>query len=162
MARDIFSREVSFGGAFSADGVRLTFSDTKGSPLTAFGCGMMVQQLSYQYAQNISRLYEIGCPDVYLVAGRTQGNAGINRVWGPRRLAADFYRQFGNVCKASANNIRFIATTGCDISSGEEQGMMLRNTVLQQVQGAIAQQDMIINDTMSLMFLALEPVGAST
>ena len=103
MAQDVYSREVQFGGAFSADGARITFGD-------AFQCGMLVQNIQYQYQQNISRLYEVGCPDVYLVAGRTSGQVSIARIIGPKKLAAAFYTKFGNVCNAGENDILFSAS----------------------------------------------------
>lgn len=147
MARDVFSREIVYGGAFSSDGTRITFGD--------FRCGMMVQAINYQYSQNINRLYEVGCPDVYLVAGRTQGQAGVQKVLGPKKLSSMFYRQFGDACNRN-NNIKFTAVAGCTgDDGGAEQVVKLKHCVLTQVQGAVNANDMLINDSVSMMFLIL-------
>jgi hypothetical protein len=116
---------------------------------------MMVQNISYSYSQNLSRLYEVGCPDVYLVAGRTQGQAGITRILGPRTLATAFYTQFGNACNRN-NNIKFTAVAGCaGNDGGSEQVIKLKHVVIVGLQGAVSAQDMLINETMSMMFLMM-------
>ena len=151
MARDVFSREVTFGAAFSADGARVTFGD--------FGCGFLVQNLNYQYQQNISRLYEIGCPDIYLVAGRTQGQFSFQRVIGPKRIVPAFYQQFGNACNAGENNIKITARAGCSgggADAGARQMLDIKHAVIQTVGGTINANDMIINESLSMMFLYLQ------
>jgi hypothetical protein len=138
---------VNYGGAFSADGTRITFGD--------FRCGMMVQQINYTYSQNISRLYEIGCPDIYLVAGRTQGQAGLAKILGPRKLAKSFYTQFGDACNRG-NNIKFTAMTNCGSNGGSsEESIFLKHNVIVSLGGAVNAQDMLVNESMSLMFLSM-------
>jgi hypothetical protein len=154
MAQDTFSRDIVYGGSFSADGTRITFGSNAGEP--EFRCGMMVQNLSYQYAQNISRLYEVGCPDVYLVAGRTQGQVGVSRILGPRRLAAGFYRKFGNACDTINNNILFSANVGCsDRDRTAQDRVLLKHCVLTQISATIGAQDMLINEQLGMMFLIM-------
>jgi hypothetical protein len=152
MARDVYSREVAFGGAFSADGARVTFGDE-------FSAGMLVQNINYQYTQNITRLYELGGPDIYLVAGRTQGQASVARIIGPRRLAVAFYTKFGNVCNAGENILRFSARTGCAEGASDADGgqdIVLRQVVLSNIGGSVSANDMIINESLAFMFLILE------
>jgi hypothetical protein len=152
MGQDVFSREVNLGGTFSADGARITFGD-------AFSVGMLVQNISYQYQQNISRLYEVGSSDIYLVAGRTQGQASVQRIIGPRRLAVSFYQQFGDVCRVGSNLLRFSARTGCsggDNDAGTAQRVNLRHCVISNVGGSVAANDMIINESLAFMYLFLE------
>lgn len=147
MAQDVFSREVRYGGAFSADGTRITFGD--------FRCGMLVQQINYQYSQNINRLYEVGCPDIYLVAGRTQGQAGLAKILGPRKLAKSFYTQFGDACNRN-NNIKFTAVTNCGANDGgSEEVILLKHNVIVSLGGAVNSNDMLVNESMSLMFLLM-------
>lgn len=146
MPQDVYSRQVNFGGAFSADGARVTFGN--------FNAGMLVQQIQWQYQQNISRIYEVGSPDIYLIAGRTQGQVTVNRVLGPRALAIAFYNQFGDVCNAGQNHIQFRAQTGCaGAAGGARQQINMRHVVIQTMGGAVAARDMIINETITMIFL---------
>ena len=71
---DIFGRAVDIGTPMSADGVRLIIGD--------LGEDMMVQQISTQYQQNVNRLWEVGSPKTYLIAGRTQGQMLSSRSTG--------------------------------------------------------------------------------
>lgn len=151
MATDVFSRDVSYGGSFSADGCRVTFSD--------FGAGLLVQTLTYQYQQQISRLYEVGSPYLYLIAGRTQGRVGMSRVIGPKRIMPAFYAKYGDVCKAGDNNLKIGAKTGCHggaSDTGAEQKILLRNCVISQLGGSVNANDVLITENLDMMFLLLQ------
>lgn len=148
MSQDVFSREVTFGGAFSADGARVTFAD--------FGAGLLVQSLNYQYQQSISRLYEVGSPDIYLVAGRTQGQVSMQRVVGPKRILPEFYQQYGDVCNAGNNNVKFSASTGCGGAVSTRQTIDIRHAIVTALGGAVNANDMIINESLTMMFLYLQ------
>jgi hypothetical protein len=148
MAQDVFSREVTFGGAFSADGARVTFAD--------FGAGLLVQNLNYQYQQSISRLYEVGSPDIYLVAGRTQGTVTMNRVTGPKRILPEFYQQYGDVCNAGGNNVKFSASTGCGGAVTTRQVIDIRHAIISALGGSVNANDMIINEIITMMFLYMQ------
>ena len=149
MGLDMFSREVSYGGSFSADGAAVTFAN--------FGPGLLVQSLQYMYQQAISRVYELGSQFVYLIAGRSQGQASLHRVMGPSLIMPAFYIQFGDVCNAGQNNIAFRARMGCGAASvGEVQRIGLRHAVISQVGGAVTTQDMILNETLGMAFLSLQ------
>jgi len=147
MATDIFSREVSFGGAFSADGASLTFSN--------FGQGLLAQQVQWQYQQNVTRLYEVASPDIWLVAGRTQGQATVQRVMGPSSLAASFYETYGNVCNTASNTITFTFTAACDAADtgGDTVTVTLNGVVIVGVGGAVTAQDMVVNESITMLFL---------
>lgn len=149
MSQDVFSREVSYGGSFSADSTRITFSD--------FGAGMLTQQLSWQYQQNITRLYEVGSADIYLVSGRTQGQVTMQRVIGPKKLLPAFYKKFGDVCNARSNHMKFSGNVGCGSStSGSKQTIDIKNVVIQQVGGSVQAESNLIQESLGLMFLALQ------
>jgi len=151
MARDVYSRQVTFGGAFSADGARITFA--------GFGAGLLVQTLSYQYQQAISRLYEVGSADIYLVAGRTQGQVSMARVLGPKKILPAFYRKFGDVCLAGENNMKFSARTGCaggGNDAGALQQINIKHIVITSMGGSVNANDMIINEQLSMMFLFMQ------
>lgn len=157
MANDVFSRNVSFGNAFSADGAAITFSN--------FAAGMLVQQLVWSYQQTITRLYEIGSPMVYLVAGRTQGTVKLDRVLGPSTILASFYTQFGNVCNAAGNNLMFSAQAGCGgpgqgaagaaVPGNATMSILIANAVIQLMGGSVSAENMVINESILLMFLYL-------
>lgn len=148
MSQDVFSREVTYGGAFSADAARITFAD--------FGAGLLVQNLNYQYQQAVSRIYEVGSSDIYLVAGRTQGTVAMNRVVGPKKILPEFYTQYGDVCNAGNNNVKFAASTGCGGAISTRQVIDIRHAIITALGGAVNSNDMIINESLTMMFLYLQ------
>src|SRR3954470_21030439 len=98
---DVFARtQLNFGGAFAADTGLLS-----GGTLT----GVMMQNLTLNYSQMISRIYEIGpagqTPFVYYVGGRSQGNLGVGHVVGPALAMKAFYTSYSDVCSAGQNSI---------------------------------------------------------
>ena len=148
MATDIFSRTVNYGGAFSADGVTVTFGP--------FGAGMLVQNISYSYQQAITRLYEVGSPDLYLVAGRTQGQNQLSRVLGPSAILPTFYAQYGDVCNAAGNSIAFSAVMACGAGgTGTPITITMNHCVINQLGVSVSAQDMIVNESLSMIYLYL-------
>lgn len=148
MATDIFSRSVGYGGVFSADGAVMTFN--------GFAAGMLAQNVSWQYAQNITRLYELSSSNVWLVAGRTQGQAGLARVMGPNAMQVLFYQTYGNVCNAANNTLRFTGAVGCgNNAQAAAVAITMNNCVIQSYGGSVQAQDMIINEQLGIMFLSL-------
>jgi len=175
MAADIYSRAGNdFGGAFAADAAKVVFgSDFLGagtataSGTRAGGVGLLTQNLQIQYSQAVTRLYEIGSNATFLVAGRTQGQASMGRVLGPRAVNIAFYTKYGNVCNAGQNNINFEADAGCPENAGLYYGgggatasgsytFIIRYVVITNIGIAVAAQDMIINEQLQLMFISLE------
>lgn len=172
MAQDIFSRKTDvFGGAFAADQASLTFpsltaADT-GQALTA-EVGLLIQQLQLSYNQQITRLYEVGRPAVYLVAGRTAGDSSVDRVVGPRALTDAFYRKYGDVCQAAGNTLSFQIAVGCNApqagaSGGASQPSFLGSVaytahfvVLSAIGVRMAAQDMLIGEFLQMMFSNLQ------
>jgi hypothetical protein len=154
MANDILSRTASeFGGALSADGAKVVFAAPE---LGTDGLGLLVQQVSVNYQQNISRIYEVGSDRSYYVAGRAQGTASINRVVGPRVIQLGFYSKFGNVCNAAENNIDFIASNACGPGgTAESVAFTLKHVVLVGIGMTVGAQDMVINEAVSMMYTAL-------
>jgi hypothetical protein len=160
MATDLFSRQVSFGGVFSADAAAISFS---ADGVDAFDTGMLVQNVQWQYQQNVTRLYEISgagtAGKVYVVAGRTQGQASVQRVLGPAGLTEDFYDNFGDVCNIASNNITFSARADCsdpnDGTYGQQLDVDMNYCVLVRVAGAVSAQDMVVNESLGLLFLWL-------
>jgi len=158
MAGDVFSRAGNeFGGAVAADAAKVVFA---APDLDGAGVGMLVQQLSLNYQQQITRVYEIGSDKTFYIAGRTQGQVSMARIMGPRPIQLGFYTKFGNVCNAAQNNIDFVAGAGCASESGgsfqnSSYAFTIKHAVIVNLGITINAQDMVINEAVALMFTAL-------
>lgn len=166
---DVFSRRTDvFGGSFSADAVRLSFPDVLGNQ--AGEVGLVIQNLSMQYSQQITRLFEIGTPAQFYVAGRTAGSGSFMRIMGPRTLAKTFYAKYGDVCQAASNNIRLAAGTGCgpdavitqNISGTAQQlpggsvALQAYFVVLQSLGINLTADQVVIGESLTFMFSSLD------
>lgn len=153
MADDIFSRKTDlFGGAFAADSSELIL------PGSSDAKGLLVQQLQFTYAQQVTRLYEIGSQAIYYVGGRTNGDASINRVLGPRKLAVQFYTDYGDLCKAGSNTMQFKMSAKCPTGAQTraDATLVLGMTVITQVGVTMTAQDMLINEQLRMMYSGLK------
>lgn len=149
---DLFQRVASnLGGVFTSDRAKLNM----GADLS-----VLVQQMNATYAQTITRLYEVGGNRSYYIGGRTQGQIQLNRVVGPTATVKAFYRKFGDVCKARGNNIELELTeTDCSGNGGVGGGSikyLCKHCVIQQVSIGVQAQDMIINESSSMIFMSME------
>jgi len=151
MANDILGRiPLQFGGSFVADGAVATFSGLAGG-----GVGLLCQQLSFNYQQQLTRLYEIGSQLAYYVIGRTQGSAQVARVLGPRPVSTAFYAAYGNPC--SSNVITFQAGVGCGQKGGSAQlTFTLTGVVLVSISISVAAENMIVNEQLQMMYISLQ------
>jgi len=164
---DIFARAgQQFNGAFAADAAKIVFAGQASSGLDA-GVGLLTQSVNVSYNQQISRLYEIGTNFTYLVAGRTQGQVATQRVLGPRPVITSFYTKYGNVCNAATNNLNFETETGCpqgdnpSVNLGAQGGLAklafkVKSAVITQLGISVNANDMIINESLQMMFVSLE------
>ena len=151
---DIFNRNVStLNGVFTADRAKLTL---------AGNLGVLVQSMQFNYAQSVTRLYEVGSTNIYYIGGRTMGNLSISRVIGPSGSVCAMYAQYGDVCQARNNTITLTLTENdCSTGSGAASTYLLRNVVITNVSAGVAAQDMIIGENTSAMFSSLECNGGS-
>lgn len=176
---DLFGRFAdAYGGAFAADAARITFATDPG--LLGFGSGangvttgygggggggvgMLTQQLSFNYQQQITRIYEIGTNYSFYVAGRTQGNLTVGRVIGPRPVALQFYRKYGNVCDAATNHLDIEMGTGCKITGqfGQAYAFQMKFCVITSIGVSVSAQDMMINEQLQVMFASLGMKGVN-
>jgi hypothetical protein len=153
MSTDIFSRSVTYGGAFSADGVVVTFA--------GFGAGMLTQSIEYAYQQSLNVVYELGSRNAYMVAGRAMGQAGITRIIGPTPLLTAFYTRYGNVCYAGTNSLSFSVSANCGVggsagaTNAKPTSIGINNTVIKSIQGNIQVQDMLMHETVTMVFLSM-------
>lgn len=151
MANDIFNRTSDrFGGSFAADQARVTFPAIAGGGSDA---GLLMQNISASYTQQVTRLYEVSSPAMYYVGGRTAGQAGVGRVSGPRKLSAAFYQTYGDVCNAATNTIHLSMTTGCGTNGAEARASYTAHfVVLTTVAVSIGATDMLVNEQLAMMF----------
>jgi hypothetical protein len=116
------------------------------------------------YAQQITRIYEIGSDLTYFIAGRVQGNLTIGRIVGPGVIMNAFYNKFGNVCNAAENTMNFIIGTGCNPRGGASADFTnakykINYVVITNVGINVGAQDMVINEQIQMMFVSMENQG---
>lgn len=143
---DIFGREAIVGEPFSADDSELLF--VGGDAQT-----MVVQQLSINYQQTITRLWEVGSSKQYFVSGHQQGTANMARVVGPKPVAGAFMTQYGDVCNIQSNHITFVVKGDCSTKGGR---IKVTGVVITQVAYSIRAQDMVVNETVDMLVAKVE------
>ena len=148
---DVFKNTVSrFSGAFAGDSAKLNFSGIGDA-------GFLVQNLSFQYSQNVTRLYEVGRRDVYYVSGRTAGQVSLARVIGPRTLLSAFYETYGDVCNALTNTMSFSMRNRCNEVDAKYTA---KYCVITSIGVNVSAGDLVIGEQAALMFSSLEYQGA--
>ena len=150
---DVFNRTTdAFGGSFAADQARVTFPAIINSG--GADAGLLVQNMSANYTQQVTRLFEVGSPNVYYVGGRTAGQAALARVIGPRKIAREFYLTYGDICQARTNTLHFsLASGGCGGAETTERTAYTAHFVVITTIGInVAAQDMLVNEQLTLMF----------
>lgn len=155
----------SYGGSFSADAARITFASDPGILGTTGGVGLLTQQLSFNYQQQITRIYEIGTNLSFYVAGRTQGSLSVGRTLGPRKIAVAFYKKYGSVCNAATNHLDIEMATGCNVvgenSAQQNYSFSMKFCVIMSIGVSINAQDMMINEQLQVMFASLGMKGVN-
>lgn len=151
MGNDIFNRVVDLGQPLAADATRLILPASIGLS----GEDMLVQNFAINYAQNVTRLWEVGTQKTYFFAGRTQGSINIKRIIGNKGTSSAFIKQYGDVCNMAGNHLSVSMEAGC--SAAEKRGSLTAAAcVITAVAYSIAAADMIINEDVTLMFARLE------
>lgn len=163
---DVFNRSTDFfGGSFAADQGFVTFPRLlQDGVAVGADVGLLVQSLALNYTQQVTRLYEVGRPAIYYVGGRTNGDAGIQRIVGPRSIADAFYTTYGDICQARTNTLDFTIGSGCG-ADGTPQDEANLNVgfvsytahfcVINSVGVNVGAADMIINESIRMMFSSL-------
>lgn len=152
---DLLGRADSIlGAAFSSDAGTLIL------PAIGSAVGLIVQNLSLSYRQPVRQIFEVGSPQRYYVAGRPEGQAGLQRVVGPGGILSCLYSTYGDVCNAPGNSLFFgIGSAGCISGDGapaasavSSQGFTAYNVVIVDIGINVQAQDMLINEQMQMMF----------
>lgn len=109
---DLFTRaEVEFGGAFTSQlGI---IGSSQGN------LGVLMQNLTLNYSQQVTRIYELGVAglpiNAYYVGGRSAGNVVAGHIVGPGVNLSAFYATFGDVCQARCNMLQLnLGPNVCD------------------------------------------------
>lgn len=148
-ATDIFNRDSSvYGGSFAADKATMTFSGVAQGAV-----GQLIQNVQVSYQQQITKLYEVGSPQVYFVGGRTTGQGNLGRVIGPASVQEAFYTKYGDICQIQNNMLNFnfagsCATGTANTGANYTCGLVCINTVGFNA----AAQDMLVNEQVGFMF----------
>lgn len=140
----VFQGAQTYNGGFRADQLTLTFGGQNVS-------GFLVQNVQFQFSQQITMLYEIGSENVYYVGGRAQGSATLARVVGPAPLAKQFITTFNNLC--SPQDINFNASAGCKAGG---PNYTLQDAVLTTISVSVTSQEVVINEQLQFIFVNLD------
>ena len=118
-----------------------------------------MQDLSFNYQQAVTRIYELGTAKTFYVAGRAQGQATCGRILGPRGIQRVFYEKYGNVCSPD-NILDFTADTACHSSAGIPSALRkykfhMTGVVITSIGITVRANDMIINEQLQMFFASL-------
>ena len=180
MANDVYSRQrTEFKGSFASDMASMSLAGT-GTPLG------IVQSMTLTFGQQIARIYDVsnggsggqagGKVPIFYVGGRTQGQATIARILGPSSgTLTAFYKELGNVC--SPQDLAFTFRAGCGAQEGTRATKLAETvgesqffgngqynstkytliaSVMTNLQVNVASTDMLVNESVTLMFANLE------
>ena len=156
MPGDIFGRSTPrYGGSFTSDGARLLFSGD------VDGAGLLVQNVTINYQQAVSRIWELSSNSTYYVAGRTSGQMGMTRVLGPVLLNRAFYTLYGNVCNIADGTVITLSFENECTPDGatSESTLQIRQPVITALGFNMSTADMVISENVTMLFAALERSG---
>jgi hypothetical protein len=143
---DIFQRDATIGDPFSADDSELLFRGGQAQT-------MVVQNLTIRYEQTVTRAWEVGSSKQYFISGHQQGSGSMGRIIGPKPIANEFFRLYGDVCEIQDNTIRFVVKGDCSTNGGS---ITASGVVITSVEYSVRAQDMVINETVQLLVAKVE------
>lgn len=164
---DLYKRtEVDFGGGMTSQYGLIV--PNKG--LT----GILMQNFTMQYQQNVTRIYEIGKSgaktNVYYVGGRASGTISSAHIIGPGPTMRTFYDNFSDICQAATNDLQIqLSSNQCPTSNaaGAAAGgaaaaalsaisYRAKYCVLVSIGVGVTAQEFVINENSNMMFSGLE------
>lgn len=163
MATNIFNRKIDFGGTFTMDSAIVRFggvaSDGNGpnNDDSMNSTGMIVSNISIQYAQPVNTLWTLTGSKGYLVIGRPDGTATLQGVVADKSSMSTFLQKYGDGCKAD-NVISISSTMGSCAGAPEGAGMdfKISNAVIQSLGFSVTVENLMMISQTSLKFLNLE------
>jgi hypothetical protein len=144
-------KSQALNGVIRAEDVTLDFPGAAGG-----ADGALVQQAQLTCERTVNMIYEIGSPKVYYVGDRRRGTAQFSRVVGGSATFKNMIQQFGDICKASQNDINMkVGATSCGGTKGEMNYKLLSAT-LNSLGASVTAQDIVVTESMGFMFVDLE------
>lgn len=154
---DIFNRATPrYGGSFTSDGARLHFAGD------IEGAGLLIQNITVNFQQAITRIWELSSNTTYYIGGRTSGQMGMTRVLGPTPLSRAFYTRYGDVCNVSDGSVitlNFENACGPEGTNLGETTYQVRQPVITALGINMSAADMVISENVTMLFATLERVG---
>lgn len=146
---DMFGRsEIDYGGTFDSQRVRINLNGITG--------GLLGTGFQATYAQEITRMWALNSQKTFFVAGRTQGNFGIDTIAGPSQGSnSAFISRYGNPCSIGGQFSVSSAGGWCGgQGSGSGNGITVKNPLVQSVGMRVAVQDMMLQQSVQGMFVS--------
>lgn len=154
---DVFKNtELQYGGGFRGNFGLLS---SAGGILT----GALMQSIQLSYQQRVNQLYEVGTAgtigNVYYMQGRAAGQLNAARILGPGVAMQTFYDKFSDVCEARSNVTTVNLEAGVctnNLLPTDKAAYKAKFCILVQVALGAQAQDLLINESVNLMFGNLE------
>lgn len=133
--------EQTHNGGVSAENVILTVN---GQDV------MVAQQFQFTLTRNLNLLFEIGTTKTYYVGNRRQGQGQLNRVVAGATGFTGAMQALGNMC--SPVNCQ-LAGWGC---AGGAVAYTLKHTTATSLGASVTAQDVIITESIGIMFVDID------
>lgn len=141
----VFQGAQTHNGSFRADSLTMQIGGLSVA-------GWLVQNVQFQYSQQVAMLYEIGSAFVYYVGGRAQGSANLARIVGPAALANILVTQFSDLC--NPKDIELTVASGCG-GAANLMTYTLVDAVLTTISAGVTAQDVVVNEQLQFIFIDL-------
>lgn len=155
MATNIFNRKVEFGGTFTMDSAIVRFGSGSGSDAMS-STGLIVSNISIQYAQRVDTLWTLTGAKGYLVISRPDGTANLQGVVADKNTMTQFLKTYGDGCKAD-NVIQISSTMDSCAGAKEKSGIdfKIANAVIQSLGFSVTVENLMMINYTSMKFLNL-------
>lgn len=151
----VFRNAQTHKGSFKRDGLNVVIA---GLPVA----GLLMQQVGFNFSQNVSMMYELGSPYVYTVVGNAQGQASVNNVLGPGGLQSRLLSAYGDACnpkdltlEASARQCQTGAPT-----TGQRYNM--KRAYANSIGGTLDVNDNLMRQSLQLQYFDLDVGDGAT
>jgi hypothetical protein len=144
---DIFGRNTSpVGGVFISEQALMTISGAGD-----LGVAALVQQVSAQYQQQFSMLFELGSNSIYPVMGRPQGVLSIGRIVG----SGGFSEAFFNSCNGGATVSLQAKQGACNGLEGSAIAATLNGVFVTSYGIDMSAQDLLVRENVQATFVSM-------
>jgi hypothetical protein len=147
----VFGSKQVHKGSFKAELLKVNFGGAT--------AGTLVQNVQFNFTQQVSMLFEVGSENVYFVGGRAQGTASVSRIVGPGKVLLAFFQNFGDICKPKS--ITFTAEGGCGDAAGGVNYTLAAATLV-AVGAAVDAQQIVITEQLQFQFVDLDAKAGGT